>query len=138
MSCSDPNMKCKDFVFANFGDNRPTHWFASIEDQIAQKPCELHKFSRQACACAPAQVDLLMAGAPCHPYSTQRSQRFSSGSVQDHHEFDVTFESLSALLLKTEPRACVSEQVEGFDMPFTKGSEDTPLRRQEGSRAQRW
>ena len=70
-------------------------------------------------------------GGPCHPFSTQRADRYSEGSVEAHFEFGITFKHIGDLLWDMEPRAVISEQVEGFDRPIAKGKgpTDTPLKR---------
>ena len=129
MSCSNPNMKCKEYVMKNFPQNPPTHWFKTIDDQLKGAACCLHSYSQSGCMGFPHDIDLLMAGGPCHPYSTQRAGRFKSSSVEDHFEYAVTFDSLADFLRTAEPRACISEQVAGFDKPIEKGSVETPLQR---------
>lgn len=79
----------------------------------------------------PSDPDLMLVGSPCHPFSTQRSDRYAASSVEDHHEFGVCFESLVSFLKTVEPRVCISEQVEGFNRPIAKGSTVTPYQRRE-------
>ena len=44
-------------------------------------------------------------------------------------EFDTGMKDLLAFIKKHEPKICVSEQVEGFGMPFIAGGAETPLAR---------
>ena len=131
LSASDPNMKCKDFVHMNFGRNKPTHWFPTMDDQRKGTNCTDHVGKAGCCKPAPSDIDLMMVGGPCHPFSTQRVGRYSTGNVEAHFEYGVTFKDIGSLLLDMEPRSVISEQVEGFDKPIAKGRgpTDTPLKR---------
>ena len=132
MSCSDPNARCCKFVSQNYPNNKPTHWFHDLDDQYKGRPCLLHKFSATGCDPCPTgsgSVDFGITGSPCHPFSQQRTDRFKDASVQSHHEYQTTMSSLLAWSRTFEPKCWVMEQVKGFDMPFKKGSTDTPLSR---------
>lgn len=135
MSASDPKLKtCKAFVHLNFPEQLPTHWFCTVEEQKGGAACTNHPYSKTPCVAAPKDIDLMIAGGPCHPFSTQRVDRFQARSVAQHQEYEVTFKELSQFLESMEPKLLVSEQVEGFDLPFEKGFGETPLQRQGLSR----
>lgn len=121
MSAADPNVKCQEFVLENHQRNPPTHWFCTLADQIAGKPCRLHEFASDGCNGSPCTPDLGLIGSPCHPFSTQRNGRFEPGSVQGHEECKVAMTEMLQWLVKFEPRVAFLEQVAGFDMPETKG-----------------
>ena len=127
MSASDPKTSCKDFVEANYGLRSPLHWYGSMCDQAAGKACMLHPYAADGCSPASAQVALSLVGTPCHPFSTQRSDRFVAGSVTSHHEFETGMDELLDFIYKFQPKTMISEQVTGFDMPFEKGGNTTPL-----------
>ena len=129
MSVSEPKKCCQAFVAANV--SQPTHWFATMEDQTANKACKLHprSLATGGCRAMPEQADLGMAGTPCHPFSSQNAARFQVGAVEDHPEYGVAMSSFLAWLRQFEPRCTVFEQVPGFRMPFSKGSSDTPMSR---------
>ena len=40
------------------------------------------------------EIDLLVSGSPCDPFSTQRNKRFHETSVSDHMDFSVTMETV--------------------------------------------
>lgn len=65
-------------------------------------------------------------GTPCPPYSTQRPKRFSDGAVKDHPSFNTTFVGAYNFLFKYEPMVAIMEQVEGFDLRFASGTDETP------------
>ena len=67
-----------------------------------------------------------MIGAPCHPYSTQRSDRYASKSVESHAEYNVTFKDTLDMISMHTPKLVVSEQVQGFDKPIEAGGRRTP------------
>ena len=111
--------------------NEPTHWFRTMEDQTANRPCELHVNSRVAggCRAMPVQADFAMAGTPCHPFSSQNGSRFLQGAVEGHAEYGIAMSSFLDWLKAFEPKCTVFEQVPGFLMPMSKGSSDTPYNR---------
>ena len=124
MSAADLSDKCRAFAVANTTRNSPTHWFRTLEDQMkghAGTSCMLHKGSG-VCNPCPQVPDLGMIGSPCHPFSTQRSDRFSAGSVQAHAECKVAMCDMVDWLCCFEPRIAILEQVMGFDMPEYKGA----------------
>ncbi len=129
MSASDPEGKCCEFVKANSGKltRLATHWFKTMDDQRKGCPCILHPFAN-TCRAAPEEVDLALVGTPCHPYSTQRADRYKESSVQSHHEFDIAMDGFLQWLETFEPKNVIFEQVMGFDKPLQAGSEDTPYK----------
>ena len=125
-------MQCRDFVNVNYADLVPTHWFHSIEDQTHHRACSLHPYAVDGCDACPTgrgMADFAIAGSPCHPFSQQRSQRFSQKSVEQHGEYMTTMSSLLEWANHFEPKCWVMEQVRGFDMPFQKQGTETPLQR---------
>lgn len=76
--------------------------YASAESQLdASEVCELCRSQGLTTPCDPAggsEVDLLMSGSPCPPFSTQRTKRFADGSVVSHDAFKVT---MTTVLLDT-------------------------------------
>ena len=132
MSCSDPNMQCRGFVKHNYPELAPTH---CLEDQCSHRPCSMHPYAVDGCDACPTgrgTADFAIAGSPCHPFSQQRSQRFSHMSVEKHHEYRTTMSSLLQWANHFEPKSWVMEQVRGFDMPFEKQATETPLKRRGG------
>lgn len=75
------------------------------------------------------EADLGICGTPCHPYSTQRAERFKSGSVDSHKEYDVAMEDFFGWFEAFQPRALIFEQVMGLNLPFEAGGQETPLSR---------
>ena len=132
MSASDPNLKCKVFIEENYAGNAPTHWYLDIDSQYRSKPCVKHMYAHDGCDPCPVgcgHPDFAITGSPCHPFSLQRSTRFEN--MVDHHEYDTTMSTLLCWAKRFEPKCWVMEQVQGFDMAFSKDSakEDTPYRR---------
>lgn len=128
MSASDPISKCQLFAKANFGPQSPSHWFQNMRDQIQEQSCQLHPYAANGCQACSAEVDLLMLGAPCHPFSTQRTTRFKEGSVRNHEEFSATMQDVVDMISRFTPKVVISEQVEGFDKPYEAGGSFTPKR----------
>ena len=132
LSASDPNLKCRAFVEANYPQNVPLHWFEDIDSQREGKACTKHPYGT---GCDPCSVgcnglDFAISGSPCHPFSTQRCDRFQG--VTSHHEYSTTMSSLLKWSQHFQPKVWVMEQVEGFDMPMKKNDPNpgqTPLRR---------
>ena len=51
------------------------------------------------------EIDLLVSGSPCDPFSTQRNKRFHETSVSDHMDFSVTMgDSVPGLLQR---KSCI-------------------------------
>ena len=128
-------MQCRGFVKHNYPELAPTHWFHSLEDQCSHRPCSMHPYAVDGCDACPTgrgTADFAIAGSPCHPFSQQRSQRFSHMSVEKHHEYRTTMSSLLQWANHFEPKSWVMEQVRGFDMPFEKQATETPLKRRGG------
>ena len=127
MSGSDPSEKCQDFVRTNYPSRFPKHWFNSMQDQTDGKACKMHPYAH-SCASASAEPAIAFLGTPCHPYSTQRSDRYSQGSVANHREFTTGMQDTIEFLKAFKPKICISEQVQGFNKPFAAGTTETPLR----------
>ena len=125
MSASDMNDECFKFVYNNLTQGAPTHWFPTMHDQVHSTNCKNHPGS-VCCNSIPETPDLYVAGTPCHPFSTQRSDRFQAGSVSNHHEFHVSMTDFADAMAKSEPVIAVAEQVLGFELPLEKGSTTTP------------
>ena len=92
----------------------PCHFFNSICDAHAQEGwCKVHA---KVCRCEDtARPDLLVAGFPCAPYSTQRPQRFSSGagSWRSHPEVGAMWETADHIR-HHRPYFAILENVQGF------------------------
>ncbi len=99
LSASDT---CKSYRSLIVENHRPQilHMFTSAEAQAAGKaPCELCRQTGRTGPCKAdgdlgLEVDLLVSGSPCDPFSTQRTKRFADGSVVEHTDFSVTMETV--------------------------------------------
>ena len=127
MSASDPNTKCREFVSAN--SRGATHWFSTLEDQMAGKPCQLHPWSAHGCCPAPETADLGVIGAPCHPFSVHRAKRRADGSVASHAEYKIMTQQVIKWLQTFQPKVCILEQVPGFGQAEDSRDTGTPLER---------
>ena len=139
ISASDVSASYRQFVELNY-PGRVMHFFGSIEDQIskAQKCLSCQgSLSADLFGCHPSSdlragsdVDLMVSGSPCDPFSTQRAKRWHCGGVKAHTQFDITMKSVVKLYQQYEPVKGIFEQVHGFTLPFEKGGEETPKKRQ--------
>ena len=127
MSASDPNTKCREFVSAN--SRGATHWFSTLEDQMAGKPCQLHPWSAHGRCPAPETADLGVIGAPCHPFSVHRAKRRADGSVASHAEYKIMTQQVIKWLQTFQPKVCILEQVLGFGQAEDSRDTGTPLER---------
>ena len=106
-----------------------------MEEQLAAvQPCWLRTERRDNChalggSTGDDPVDLMIAGSPCDPFSTQRAKRFADGAVKCHSSYDTTMVSLVKMFKKYQPHTAVLEQVTGFMMPFESGSAERPYDR---------
>lgn len=115
---------------------RIKHFFKSIEDQVARgatcATCSGSFMQSDIIDCDPLSdmagqdVDLMVTGSPCDPFSTQRAKRFADGGVQTHFQFDVTMKVVIDLYATYQPTRGIFEQVEGFCKPFVSGGVETP------------
>lgn len=142
LSASEISKSYRDFCEANY-PGRIDHFFESIEDQIRTgKPCATCSASLMGdvLACGPdevlrqrgLEVDILMTGSPCDPFSTQRNKRFANGGPTTHYLFDVTMQRVIDLYARYEPQRGIFEQVWGFCAPFEKGGKEVPKDRSLG------
>lgn len=130
LSASEINMDAVALCLMNHR-NAFDHVFLGIEDQLANKPCITCRDSSSCDALSgETEVDLLVTGSPCNPFSQQSSKRFANGHVKGHDLFDVTMKSVLSSYEKFNPKVGVMEQVKGFEMPFEKNGSETPLDRQ--------
>ena len=135
-SVSERNEHFREFILMNHRlDLR--HAYGSIECQLKDEECLLHPGSSVAsCNAKDGDPDIHfgIAGAPCDPYSTQRSKRFSDGSVASHPDFGVLNKSMLDWWKKFEPKTGIVEQVEGFNRPTSTKDPVTPMQRQGATR----
>ena len=130
-SVSEKNDSFREFILLNHRlDLR--HAYCSIEDQLGDKNCTLHPgCNRSSCNAVDSDPDIHfgISGAPCDPYSTQRTKRFADGSVASHPDFGVLNSSMLSFWKKFEPKTGIVEQVEGFDKATSFKDPTTPMQR---------
>ena len=115
---SEQNVNYRKVVLLNNdGLLLPQDFCNSIEEQV------------QLSMPAGTELDLLVTGSPCNPFSTQRAKRFKPGDVAKHCSAAVTFESIVGMYQVHEPKMGVTEQVEGFDKPISSTDRATPMQR---------
>ena len=76
---------------------------------------------------AKASPDIGVTGSPCNPFSCQRTKRFATGNVASHVDFDTTMTSVVDFYSTVEPKLGITEQVMGFEKPFSSSDDRTPL-----------
>ncbi len=109
------------------------HAYACLEDQLADNGCLLHPgCNGSSCNSvdSDSNIHFGIAGAPCDPYSTQRSKRYHDGSVANHPDFHVLNDSMISFWKKYEPKTGIVEQVVGFSKATSVNDPVTPLQRQ--------
>ena len=115
-SVSESEASYRSMVRSNHG-KKLRKIFETVEDQL--------RYHRSMPG---AQVtDLLVTGSPCNPFSTQRCKRYQTGDVLEHSKFSLTESIVTGLYQTLCPKIGVTEQVEGFERPFSTGNSDTPL-----------
>ncbi|CAE7940184.1 unnamed protein product [Symbiodinium necroappetens] len=72
-------------------------------------------------------VDLLVIGTPCAPFSCMRGKRFHKESVNQHAAYDLTFRHIYEAAQTFEPAALVMEQSAGFQLKVHSETTETPL-----------
>ena len=96
-----------------------------MSEQLRGRPCLSHPHG----SCSIANVDYLVFGTPCNPFSTQRPKRFADGSVKSHQLAHHTFQEALDMLQAFEPPTATMEQTEGFGMREDSSTDTTPLER---------
>lgn len=110
---SDYKRAAREFAQANHSFK---HVVSSAEDHAYSqaKKCDVHQTS---CG-LPNQVDLLVTGLPCHPFSKQRHKVPGSGgrtgAPEEHEEFSIVFETFPEYLTLVAPLGFVVEETEGL------------------------
>ena len=115
-SISESDAAYRSMVKANHG-KKLLKIFESVEDQLLY----------HSGLSATQVTDLLVTGSPCNPFSTMRCKRFENGDVVDHSKYGLTESVVTGLYRTLCPKVGVTEQVEGFDRPFSTSNPDTPL-----------
>ncbi len=72
------------------------------------------------------EPDLGITGSPCNPFSTQRAKRWVEGNVANHISFETTMSSVVQFYESLQPKMGITEQVSGFDQPFSATDRRTP------------
>ncbi|CAE7629924.1 unnamed protein product [Symbiodinium sp. CCMP2592] len=124
LSMSEPVEAFRTFARANMPD-AVVHLHETLREQVEGAPCLNHPQKRRCDL--QTQVDLLVAGTPCNPFSGQRHKRFKPGSVANHALTSHTYKELLALVRKTQPTNIIMEQSEGFGKPVASGEAESPL-----------
>lgn len=111
--CSDTKEAAQRFAVANH--SCITHFFTSMSSAMElEGQCAVHK---RICRPDLQQIDILVAGTPCQPFSGRRFKRgasASTGVATDHPLWKTTFSELPALLEARRPLCALFEQVTGF------------------------
>lgn len=126
LSASEANAQYRSFIVHNHGQEKFEHMYETVEDQLRDAPCKFHPNESCCDSKCELEVDLMLSGSLCPPFSTQRAKRFSSGSVKDHSAYSTTFCSVVDMYQKYEPVIGIVEQVSGFMQPIESGSATTP------------
>lgn len=74
-----------------------------------------------------ASPDFGVTGSPCNPFSCQRTKRFANGDVSSHQSFQTTMSGVIDWYEVVQPKIGITEQVLGFDLPFSSSNRQTPL-----------
>lgn len=103
------------------------HIFTDADAHIAGSgECFLHSKCGRKRNCtltaAERQVDLVVAGIPCHPFTHMRQRSASSSSARkgvpsEHPDFDTVFRMFPAFLKERRPGGFVVEETESFLEP---------------------
>ena len=117
----------RDFIRINQGA-AVKHLYNSLESMLAsdKEPCLLHP-QRRCCGEPDPGIALGVTGSPCNPFSTQRTKRFSDGSISNHAMSVTTMASVLNFYTAWEPHAGITEQVQGFGMRTSSSDPETPL-----------
>lgn len=122
------------------------HIYKTAEEQVAGdvrcEKCKEFPVKGLPQVCDPAQwphdrdsgnfseeIDLMMSGSPCTPFSTQRAKRFVHGDIADHRDFATTMQTVLSMYKNNEPKIGLFEQVMGFCRPMSSVEKESPKER---------
>ena len=105
------------------------HQYEFLSAQIAGNKCLLHKGEKGVPCRVPDDVDSMVLGSPCNPFSRMTNKRFHQDSVVQHRSYNTTFVECYDAFVAFEPRTATMEQSDGFGLPYDSGTEETPLQR---------
>jgi site-specific DNA-cytosine methylase len=114
----------REFAILN---HAPQHAFKYLSQQTAGHCCCLCP-SSSTCA-LPDDIDLGVLGAPCTPFSMQRTKRTHENSVESHTSYDVLMVDGVSFIIEGNGKTYVVEQVKGFTEAMSSTDETTPLSR---------
>lgn len=135
ISTSEVNEKYRSFAYVNHAES-VTHWYATMKDQQEGKTCVAHTDGGGPCPVV-ADVQYMILGTPCNPFSVQRPKRFLDGSVREHSMYEQTFKDAFEHLRVFQPLTVTMEQTGGFDLPESKSVSTTPMQRRVGNKRKR-
>ena len=134
VSASEQNAEYRKFFLQNY-PGKFQHVFCKLEDQLKEGACSLHNCEATCVSRSDrSNIDLMITGSPCDPFSLQRAKRFSHDGVKCHPDFLTTMKSVVSMYSLYEPRVAILEQVKGFTMPFEVGTTESPMDRLVGGR----
>ena len=114
----------REFQVANHRNNIK-HQHYQLSDQVDGTACRLHP--QNECCNVLEEPNLLVIGAPCNPFSVQRSDRFKPQTVVEHSMFELSFDGVANVLDQFKPFSAIMETTDGFSKPIQKGSSKTPM-----------
>ncbi|CAE7032837.1 unnamed protein product [Symbiodinium sp. CCMP2592] len=123
LSTSEPDSDFRSFQAANHTIEQQ---FTSLQMQVSAHESSLRQSRSSERS---ADVDLLVCGSPCNPFSRMRGKRFHQDSVMSHKSYATTFVDVFKAFEAFEPKTAVMEQTAGFGLPFDCSTSETPLQR---------
>jgi site-specific DNA-cytosine methylase len=110
-AASDRKTSARKFICEN---HEYTHLLSCADDHaLGQGDCSIH-----GCFCQLGEMDLVVAGLPCHPFTRIRNKRSDgegrSGPIPTHPDYNTVFESFFQLLRRRQPWGFVVEETDAF------------------------
>ena len=118
--CLSTSETCQDYRAYQAANFEIGCQYESFQDQIAAR-------KREKSEGLDEDVELLVMGTPCSPFSCMRRKRFHKDSVNQHAAYDLTFTHVYEAAQAFEPAALVMEQSSGFQLKVHTETADTPL-----------
>ena len=130
LSASESRADFREFFMDSNPGKSIKHVYDDVRTQLKGGCCLLHVGQRRTCHAANREeIDLMISGSPCDPFSLQSGKRFQDGSVVQHRDYQITMETIVGMYAAFQPPLGIFEQVEGFLMRFDSTTSATPYTR---------
>jgi site-specific DNA-cytosine methylase len=114
----DPKESSFKFMSRNY-KNGPRHFYKTIRGVLSgAAECSVHPPGHCETLAEPGDVDLVVSGMPCQPFTRFRPKHENmsgrKGPARTHPQAHVAMEEMPEYLIRVRPTAFILEEVAGF------------------------